>query len=121
METLSFAYGMLAMIGILFTVLIVVGVVEVIKHRKELNFLNSYINDTSNSLQSDINESFKHTDERSLMIDRRIDGEIDRCNHMHQEVYRYIDSRIDKLEQKLTTEKIASEIDPNRVKKLIKG
>jgi hypothetical protein len=37
----------------------------------------------------------------SELIDRRVDGEIDRTNHMVDELYRAIDSRFDKFENKL--------------------
>ena len=34
-------------------------------------------------------------------IDRRVDGEIDRTNHLVEDIYRTIDSRFDKFENKL--------------------
>lgn len=36
------------------------------------------------------------------MINRRVDQEIDRVNKLHRESISYVDSRVDKLEQKLT-------------------
>jgi len=37
------------------------------------------------------------------MVNRRIDQEIDRVNRLHSDCISYTDSRVDKLEQKLTS------------------
>ncbi len=53
------------------------------------------------------------------MVNRRIDQEIDRIDHLHSDNISYTDSRVDKLEQKLTS------VDKDGCKpvkkKLIKG
>ncbi len=53
------------------------------------------------------------------LINRRIDQEVDRVNRLHQDSISFTDSRVDKLEQKLTS------IDRNGCEpvkdKLIKG
>ena len=40
------------------------------------------------------------------MVNRRIDKEIDRVNQIKDSLYSYSDSRVDKLESKITTKKI---------------
>ena len=40
------------------------------------------------------------------MVNRRIDQEIDRVNQIKDNLYSYSDSRVDKLESKITTKKI---------------
>ena len=52
-------------------------------------------------------------DQNSELDNRRIDGEIDRTDKIADDIYRTIDSRLDKLEAKLT--------DSYKGKKLING
>ena len=40
------------------------------------------------------------------LVNRRIDQEIDRVNQIKDSLYSYSDSRVDKLESKITTKKI---------------
>ena len=40
------------------------------------------------------------------IVNRRIDQEIDRVNQIKDSLYSYSDSRVDKLESKITTKKI---------------
>jgi uncharacterized protein YoxC len=58
---------------------------KVAKHEKEINGTASWIS---------------RNDET---INRRIDQEIDRVNNLHTDSIRYTDSRVDKLEAKLTS------------------
>ena len=58
---------------------------KVTKHEKEINGVASWIS---------------RNDE---MINRRIDQEIDRVNTLHEDSIRYTDSRVDRLEAKLTS------------------
>jgi hypothetical protein len=53
-------------------------------------------------------------------VNRRIDQEVDRVNKLYSDCIRYTDSRVDKLEQKLTS--IDNDgCEPVKEKKLIKG
>jgi predicted PurR-regulated permease PerM len=74
-----------------FTVLIILGIVVVFKLVKQVKGLTSKI--------KEIEHWLSHTDES---LNRRIDGEIDRVNKMDTDVYSFIDSRLDKLENKLS-------------------
>jgi site-specific DNA-adenine methylase len=53
------------------------------------------------SIEETIVDIYNVIGRNSELIDRRVDGEIDRTNHMVDEVYRSIDSRFDKFENKL--------------------
>ena len=68
-----------------------------------------------NSIETDYSARFEDIlrtiDQNCELDNRRIDGEIDRTNTMVDGIYRTIDSRLDKLEVKLTE---------NKSKKLIK-
>jgi hypothetical protein len=53
-------------------------------------------------------------------VNRRIDQEVDRVNKLYSDCIRYTDSRVDKLEQKLTS--IDNDgCEPVKKKKLING
>jgi DNA polymerase II small subunit/DNA polymerase delta subunit B len=102
METLSFAFGMLTMIGLLFAVVIVMGIVKGNKNENQINGLTDHIEDLDRTFHEKVSDCNRWIDERTLMVDRRVDQEIDRTNRNHEDVIKYIDSRIDKLETKLT-------------------
>jgi hypothetical protein len=102
METLSFAFGMLTMIGLLFAVAIVMGIVKGNKNENQINGLTDHIEDLDRTFHEKVSDCNRWIDERTLMVDRRVDQEIDRTNRNHDDVIKYIDSRIDKLETKLT-------------------
>ena len=73
------------------TVLIILGIVVVFKLVKQVKELTVKI--------KEIEHWLSHNDE---MVNRRIDQEIDRVNKMDTDVYSFIDSRLDKLENKLS-------------------
>jgi len=64
------------------------------------------------------NQDWIHQNDQS--VNRRIDQEIDRVDQIYRECLRHTDSRVDKLEQKLTS--INNDgCEPVKKKKLIKG
>jgi ribosome-associated translation inhibitor RaiA len=73
------------------TVLIILGLVAVSKLIKQVKELKSHCQ----SLETWV----ERNDE---MVNRRIDGEINRVNKMDTDLYSFIDSRLDKLENKLS-------------------
>lgn len=83
-EILSFILG----INI---VLIILGAVLLVKIIKKVEKLES--NEKNNMYWVQKNDE---------LINRRVDQEIDRTNLIHKDTLSYIDSRMDKLEQKLT-------------------
>jgi septation ring formation regulator EzrA len=52
------------------------------------------------------------------MVNRRIDQEIERVNNLHTDSIRFTDSRVDKLEQKLTS---VNDNGCKPAKKILKG
>jgi hypothetical protein len=107
METLSFAFGVLSMVGLLSVITIVLGIVKVIKNGKRVESLNGWITDLENSI-------WRSMDDRSVEINSDLD-DIRRelttqVDQIYQEIDKretfitsYIDSRLDRLEQKLTS------------------
>ena len=110
METLSFAFGMLTMVGLLFAVAIVMGIVKGNKNEEQINNLQSAIEALDRTLHEKVSDCNRWIDERTLMVDRRIDQEIDRTNRIHEDAIKYIDSRIDKLDTKLTSTQGAKQV-----------
>jgi hypothetical protein len=92
---LAFAFGMLAMVAIIMIIVLVVGMVKVIRHEagfrnihNEINDCHRHISDTERHIYTDINEMKKHMDHYT--------------SEFRSELLSYTDSRVDKLEQKLT-------------------
>ena len=83
-EILAFVLG-------ISVVLLIVGAMLLVKTIKKVEELDSRVNDNIYEVQKN--------DE---LINRRVDQEIDRMDLIHKDTLSYIDSRVDKLEQKLT-------------------
>lgn len=83
-EILAFVLG-------ISVVLLIVGAMLLVKTIKKVEELDSRVNDNI----YEIRQNYE-------LINRRIDQEIDRVNLIHKDTLSYIDSRVDKLEQKLT-------------------
>jgi predicted PurR-regulated permease PerM len=84
METLSFAFGMLAIIAIILIVIVIIGIVKVYKQQSEIKDTRDYISNLEQSVHLSLNE-----------LDRNMSQRIDNLNS-------YTDSRFDKLQSKLT-------------------
>lgn len=76
------------------TVLIILGVVVVFKLVKQAKQIETSLSDTVDVV---------YQNER--MLNRRIDQEIDRVDQIVNSIYSHIDSRLDKLETKITNNK----------------
>jgi len=96
---LAFAFGMLAMVAITMLVVIVVGMVKVIKlekqHKeldrassKETEFIHRHMTDIERGIYSEINETRNRFDRYT--------------EDFRRELMAYTDSRVDKLDQKLS-------------------
>jgi hypothetical protein len=99
---LAFAFGVLAMIAIIMIAVIVVGIVKVVKHdrifkvvQEDINGLHRHITGVESNLYGELNDRFKDAD-------RKIDNAYTNARDISNT---YTDSRIDKLEQKLTGKK----------------
>ena len=75
-------------------VLIILGIVAVVRLVKQVNGLEKQVTDIELVINSN-----EH------MINRRIDQEIDRVDQISKNIYSTIDSRLDKLEIKITNNK----------------
>ena len=95
METLSFAFGMLAMIAVALVAVVVVGMMKVIKIQKEVTTLAQWIERRDTDLHQRISNEVNNI-ERIVADDRReVNLRIDNLNS-------YVDSRFDKMENKFT-------------------
>jgi ribosome-associated translation inhibitor RaiA len=88
MENLEFVLGALSMIGLLGLGYAVMGVVKV-KQR-------------SNGFEEAINGTQLDLDNNQREIHLRVDGEVKDLNSQIENLYRHIDSRFDKFENRLT-------------------
>ena len=71
-------------------------------------------------IERDITDLHSWIQRNDELVNRRIDQEIDRVNNLHKDSISFTDSRVDKLEQKLTS--IDNDgCEPVKKKKLIKG
>jgi predicted Holliday junction resolvase-like endonuclease len=97
--------GMVMVLGIL-------GVIVVVRMYSNIKKLKGLVR----TQQEIINNIYLRIDEVDQMINRRIDGEIDRTNKLNEtmnrqitayvdEIYRFVDSRLDKLTYKLNPSK----------------
>lgn len=92
METLSFTFGVLSVVGLLLVITIVAGAVKVLKQQKQIKELE------------------QDTDQRTDDIHRRIDEVLNHVDKTYSESISYTDSRLDKLDQKLTSALSAKQI-----------
>lgn len=88
-QTAAFVLGVLS-------VLAIVGVYRMFKVAFRVKDLQEDIDD----LRNVINEIEMELGQTSDLLDRRIDGEIDRVDNLVEELYKYIDSRTDKMESR---------------------
>jgi len=94
MEILNFILGM-------FTIIFIGVVVGMFMVASNIKYLKQNIND----IWTGLNDAHRRMAEISELDNRRIDNEIFRTDGLIEDVYRSIDSRLDKLENKLTNNK----------------
>ena len=103
---LAYALGILTIVFIAFIVGAVRANIMVSRHEKQIEGLKNDISQTTNILERNIDERCDRIEHdqytRDDLIERRIDGEIDRVNGIERSVLAYTDSRLDKLEYRLT-------------------
>jgi predicted PurR-regulated permease PerM len=96
METLSFAFGVLSVVGLLLVITIVAGAVKVLKQQKQIDYLEKWLSEFERNV---------------WQTTSRLEEEMRRDTHEKlNDTTRYIDSRLDKLEQKLTGTTSAKQI-----------
>ena len=98
METLSFAFGVLSMIGLLLVIAVVVGALKVIKQQKQIKDLEQYVSDINQDVRRQITGEGQYLHGRidrmedtfPRKINDQITDSVTQCNS-------YTDKRIDKL------------------------
>jgi protein associated with RNAse G/E len=113
MEILSFAFGVLSMIGLLLVIVIIIGAVKVLKQQKTTKYLERDLDVLEEKI-------FKYIDAEIQMIHNRAD-------HMERDFPRMIDETVikcssytDKRVDKLIDAHIETK-ETKQTKKLIKG
>lgn len=106
MDIISFGLGISSVVVIILILVTVRAIVKLEKLKEKVSSLETDYVFRFGDIQRMI-------DQNSELDNRRIDGEIDRTDKIADDIYRTIDSRLDKLEAKLT--------DFNKGKKLING
>lgn len=102
MNTLSFAFGMLAVVGLFTLVAAIVGLVKVYNHQSYIKELN----DEVYSMNREIHQKVDTTNEKLHTVINSVETVLrNQIVKERDEMLRYIDSRSDKLETKLTTNK----------------
>lgn len=112
METLSFAFGVITVLGLAVTSVVIVGIVKVFKMEKQIQE-NQRWNDAS------YRELSEQLSNEISIISNVIGEDRTELNDRIDEVYRCIDSRFDKFENKFNSRvESAREIlnDSNKIK-----
>lgn len=91
METLSFILGVSSVVGIVISILTVVGYVKVGKVEKNLESFQNNISFELDNIKKEIYDLINHNNDEAH---RRIDN-------TEREVFSQLDSRLDKLENKI--------------------
>ena len=106
METLSFTFGMLSMIGAALVAVVVVGMLRVIKLQKILDRMERVDNENHKGFHRRVDYEVEN-------LTKIIDNDRRELNQRIDEAYRYVDSRFDKMENKF--------IGASAAKQVIKG
>lgn len=85
METLSFAFGVLAMVAVVLLTVVVVGVVKVYKQSNQIDYLERGMSDVYRKMDEEIRVVHDTMSQDRRELNRRID-----------DLNSYVDSRIDK-------------------------
>ncbi len=92
METLSFVLGIASVVVIANVIVTVVSIVKVIKVTKEFNEFRNNMSHELDIRTKDIHDTFNRNNDE---LHRRIDN-------LDREIFSQLDSRLDKLEKKLS-------------------
>ncbi len=105
---LAYALGVLTIVFIIFIISSIRANMLVSRHEKEIEDLRFDIEERDSGLRRYVDERCDHIEIEQHMkcdlLDRRIDGEIDRVNNINTSLLDYIDSKVTKLEYTLTRE-----------------
>lgn len=90
METLSFAFGVLTMVGVAFAALIIVSIVKAYKQQTRIQELQEWLLSIDREMHRQDDEVYKTIDDRVRGVNDQITDAVTACNS-------YTDKRIDKL------------------------
>ena len=90
METLSFAFGVLTMLGVVFAALIVVTIVKAYKQQTRIQQLEDWLSNVERDYQCQNDEVHRVMDQQISSVNDQITDSVTQCNS-------YTDHRIDKL------------------------
>ena len=85
METLSFAFGVLAMVAVILLAVVVVGIVKVYKQSNQIDYLERGMSDVYRKMDEEIRVVHDTMSQDRRELNQRID-----------DLNSYVDSRIDK-------------------------
>ena len=85
METLSFAFGVLAMVAVILLAVVVVGIVKVYKQSNQIDYLERGMSDVYRKMDEEIRVTHDIISQDRRELNQRID-----------DLNSYVDSRIDK-------------------------
>lgn len=85
METLSFAFGVLAMVAVVLLTVVVVGIVKVYKQSNQIDYLERGMSDVYRKMDEEIRVTHDIISQDRRELNQRID-----------DLNSYVDSRIDK-------------------------
>ncbi len=93
METLSFAFGVLTVVGVALAAAVVVGIVKVFKMESKIRNVERWVDSNNSSVHQRISTETQRI-HNAMSDDRR------ELNQRIDELNSYVDSRLDKLENK---------------------
>jgi len=129
METLSFTFGVLSVVAVIFVAAIVLGIVKVLKQQKQINSIQSEIERVwqyNSQLSQEIHQRISSHQESVI---RSIDETNQRIGHTEAELYRHVDTNVEDVQRRIdiTRSDLNSYIDSRidklsaNTKQLIKG
>jgi len=98
METLFFFLGILATVLVIFIAMVVVGTRKLLR-------LEQAVTNLDRSLYQSLDSVYMRINSVETELQRQVERVSADCYKLHDEQSAYIDSRIDKLEDKLTSNK----------------
>jgi predicted PurR-regulated permease PerM len=117
MEITSFVLGMLTIVAVIILTVIVVGMVKIINHSKQIKNIYSYVNDIERHIHDRINDEHRRVEQSIIdthrdinMVEGTLKNQIDQARQetgkavhtVRTDLSSYIDSRIDKVVTKGT-------------------
>jgi len=89
MEIISFTFGVLSVIAVVFASVIVLSIVKVLKLQQQIK-----------ELQNELGHTHTQIFDGDKNVHQRIDKDVDQIHHRIDQLNSYVDSRIDKCEAK---------------------